>query len=47
MKCENKRKFWNAEEAKEAMEIKHKQGKDYISYYLCPECGAYHLTSQP
>jgi len=48
MKCiTGKNGYYREEEAQEALIRSHiRFPKAAVSYYLCPDCGEYHLTSQ-
>lgn len=44
--CLHKKRFHTLKYVKDAVKIqKEKYGND-VHYYICPYCGAYHLTSK-
>jgi hypothetical protein len=43
--CVNKKKYWTELQAHRKMRHMHKKGLIKSYYYVCPHCGAFHLTS--
>ena len=46
MHCDTKRAYRTAQQAANAAAGRSRDGVKYLRVYECPECGAFHLTSE-
>lgn len=46
MKCLKKIAYMSPEQAANAVRGRQKAGVNYLRVYPCPDCGAFHLTSE-